>query len=367
MNKAGLLRVRMDRGHFYALVAFFFCAIMFYVVYAIVAPFLTSLGWAGVIGVLTFPLYRRLRARLGERDTVAAGLMTPAVVLTLVVPFVGLTFFLVQEAAMAYGFLEKIAADGGKSIVESVQNHPVVKPWIARIEDYTGPLSFEIDTRLLPEMKEVAAKVLGYSKEIVKNVFVFTIKLILMVITLFFIYRDGERIQRHVLAIVPLTAANKDILTDTIRRVLKAVMYGVFLTCLVQGALGGIGFWVAGLPSPLLFGAIMAVCALIPVVGTGLIWLPAAIYLLANGEIVRGIGLIIWGFVAVSSIDNVIRPFFISGKARLPVLVIAIGGLGGLASFGLLGAVVGPIVLALFLALFEMYRGEVEAGEGGKA
>ncbi|ABB31392.1 protein of unknown function UPF0118 [Geobacter metallireducens RCH3] len=354
----------MDRGHFYALVAFSFCAILGYVVYAIVSPFLNSLGWAAVIGILTFPIYRRLRAGLGARDTLAAGLMTPATVLTLVVPFVGLTFFLVQEAAVAYGFLEKIAADGGESLVMSIQNHPVVKPWIARIEAYTGPLGFEIDTRFLPEMKEVAARVLNYSKEIVKNVFIFSIKLLLMVITLFFIYRDGERVQRHALAVIPLTEANKQILTDTVRRVLKAVMYGVFLTCLVQGALGGIGFWAAGLPSPLLFGAIMAVCALIPVVGTGLIWLPAAIYLLANGEVVKGIGLIIWGFVAVSSIDNVIRPFFISGRAKLPVLVIAIGGLGGLASFGLLGAVAGPIVLALFLALFEMYRDEVETGEG---
>ena len=356
----------MDRGHFYALLAFFFCAVMLYVVYAIVAPFLAPLGWAGVIGVLTFPLYRRLRGGVGERDTVASGLMTPAVVLILVIPFVGLTFFLVQEAAVAYGFLEKIAADGGRALVESIQNHPVVRPWLARIEAYTGPLGFEIDTRILPGMKEVASKVLGYSKEIVKNVFVFSIKLILMVISLFFIYRDGESVQQHVLAIIPLTEANKNILTDTVRRVLKAVMYGVFLTCLVQGALGGIGFWAAGLPSPLLFGAIMAVCALIPVVGTGLIWLPAALYLLANGEIVKGIGLIVWGFVAVSSIDNVIRPFFISGKAKLPVLVIAIGGLGGLASFGLLGAVIGPIVLALFLALFEMYRGEVQAETGEK-
>lgn len=358
----------MDRGYFYSLLAFSFCVIIFYVVFSIVAPFLPSLGWAGVIGVLTFPVYRRLRAGVGGRDTIAAGIMTPVVVLTLVIPFVGLTFFLVQEATVAYGFLEKIAADGGKSLVESIQNHAVVRPWLNRIEAYTGPLSFEIDGRLFPEMKEVATKVFGYSKELIKNVFVFIIELILMVITLFFIYRDGENVQRHVLAIIPLTEENKKVLVDTIRRVLRAVMYGVFLTCLVQGALGGLGFWVAGLPSPILFGAIMAVCALIPVVGTGLVWLPGALYLLANGEIARGAGLIIWGVLAVSSIDNVIKPFFISGKAKLPVLVIAIGGLGGLASFGLLGAVVGPIVLALFLALFEMYRGEVETvgkGAGG--
>lgn len=354
----------MDRSHFYALAAFFFFALMLYVVYAIVSPFLAPLGWAAVIGILTFPLYRRLRRRCGGQETLAAGVMTPAVVMTLVIPVTGLTFFLIHEATLAYTFLEKIAADGGQSLLDGIQHHPFISRVLAVLEPYTGPLSLEIDTRVLPEVKEVAATVLGYSKEIAKNFFLFTLKLILMVITLFFIYRDGERIQRHFLAVVPLTAAHKEMLVETVRRVLTAVMYGVFLTCLVQGALGGIGFWAAGLPAPALFGAIMAVCALIPVVGTGLIWLPGALYLILNGEVAKGVGLMVWGLVAVSSIDNVIRPFFISGKAKLPVLVIAIGGLGGLAAFGVLGAVVGPIVLALFLALFDIYRREVEAGQG---
>jgi predicted PurR-regulated permease PerM len=356
----------MDRGHFYALLGFLAVTLMLYLVYAIVSPFLAPLGWAAVIGVLTFPLYRRLRARVGGNELVAAGIMTPAVVITLVVPVVGLTFFIIQEATLAYQFLERVAADGGEAVFAKVRSHHLIHPWVSRIEAYTGPLSLEIDTTFLPEVKEVAAKVLGYSKEAVKNAFIFILKIILMVIALFFIYLDGERVQRRVLAIIPLTEQHKTVLTETVRRVLTAVMFGVFLTCLVQGALGGIGFMVAGVPSPILFGAMMAVCALIPVVGTALIWLPAAIYLLLNGEVVQGVGLMIWGFAVVSSIDNVIRPFFISGKAKLPVLVIAIGGLGGLASFGLLGAVIGPLVLALFLALFDMYQEEL-AGRDGDA
>lgn len=355
----------MDRAHFFALTAFFFFALVLYLVYSIVAPFLTPLGWAGVIGVLTFPLYRRLRERLGGREGLAAGVMTPAVVLTLVIPVVGLTFFLVQEAAIAYNFLEKTAADGGESLIRGIQEHPFIKTWLSRLEQYIGPVSLEVDETLLPGVQEVAAKILGYSKAVAKNFFLFTLKLILMVIALFFIYRDGERAQRQFLAVIPLTSAHKEMLVETVRRVLTAVMYGVFLTCLVQGMLGGVGFWAAGLPAPALFGAIMAVCALIPVVGTGLIWLPGAIYLLLNGELMQGLGLMAWGLLVVSSIDNVIRPFFISGKAKLPVLVIAIGGLGGLAAYGVLGAVVGPILLALFLALFDIYRGEMERGEEG--
>jgi len=143
--------------------------------------------------------------------------------------------------------------------------------------------------------------------------------------------------------------------------VLGAVMYGVILTCLAQGALGGLGFWVAGLPSPLLFGTLMAICAPIPFVGTALIWLPGAIYLLIQGQMLPGLLLIAWGVLAVSSIDNILRPLFISGKAKLPILVIVFGVLGGILAFGLSGLVAGPVVLAIIMVFFDAAREEPAA------
>jgi predicted PurR-regulated permease PerM len=132
---------------------------------------------------------------------------------------------------------------------------------------------------------------------------------------------------------------------------------------MVQGALGGLGFWAAGLPSPFLFGTLMAICAPIPFVGTALIWAPGAIYLLIQGKTMAGLLLIAWGVVAVSSIDNVIRPLFISGRAKLPILLIVFGVIGGLLAFGLAGVVAGPIILAVSLIFFEVYRAETAAGQ----
>jgi predicted PurR-regulated permease PerM len=350
----------MDRPLFYTLTAFSLLALMLYLVYAVVAPFLASLCWAGVIGILTFPVYRRMRSRLYGRENVAAGVMTIVVVLLLVLPVVGLTFFIAKEAAIVYGFLERVTADGGQQVVDNITSHPLLKPWLNRLESYVGPLDFSFDTTVFPEMKQVATAILNYSKALVKNVFIIFIKLILIVIALFFIYRDGERFRQQLLSVIPLNDTHKQMLVDTVERVLMAVVYGVFLTCLVQGTLGGLGFWVTGLPSPVLFGAMMSVSALIPVVGTALFWLPGAAYLLMTGDVVQGAGLIVWGFAAVSSIDNIIRPFFISGKAKLPILVVAVGGLGGLVTFGVIGVVVGPLLLALFLAIFDIYRHDVE-------
>jgi predicted PurR-regulated permease PerM len=211
-------------------------------------------------------------------------------------------------------------------------------------------------------LKKIAAFLLGFSTAILKNFFLMIIKLVLMVITLFFLYRDGEAFLQRFLSVIPLEEAESDALLDTVRRVLSAVIYGILLTCLVQGILGGIGFWFSGLPSPILFGALMAVAALVPVVGTALIWLPGALWLFARGEVVMGIVLLAWGMIVVGMIDNLLRPLFISGRAHLSLFIIALGVLGGVFAFGPLGVVTGPIILALFLAVFEIYARRVFPG-----
>jgi len=190
----------------------------------------------------------------------------------------------------------------------------------------------------------------------VKNFISFLVKLILTVITLFFIYKDWGHFQQEFWSIIPLKKADCDLLENTIKRILKAVIFGIVLTCLVQGVLGGIGFWFSGLPLPLLFGAIMALCALIPFVGTALVWLPAVCYLLLQGEVTKGIILLLWGLFIVGTIDNFIRPIFISSKAGTPVLLIALGALGGLVAFGPSGMVFGPVLLVLLRALYDIYK-----------
>jgi len=353
----------MDRRLFFTLLNFFFLFGFLYLVYQILAPFLDTLGWAGVIGIATYPLYRRLRNRFPGRDTIAASIMTPLVVMTLVVPFVLFIFILGGEVSQVYQHLEKVTAAGGSDVLGTLSRNSVIQPVLERIQPLLDMLDIELGNTLLPALKSLATFLLGYSTAILKNVFLMIIKLVLMVITLFFLYRDGESFLRRFLSVLPLEEAESDVLLDTVRRVLSAVIYGILLTCLVQGILGGIGFWFTGLPSPILFGALMAVAALVPVVGTALIWLPGALWLLAGGEVVMGIVLLAWGMIVVGMIDNLLRPLFISGRAHLSLFIIALGVLGGVFAFGPLGVVTGPIVLALFLAVFEIYARRVFPGE----
>jgi predicted PurR-regulated permease PerM len=334
-----------------------------YLLFTILAPFLALLVWAGAIGIITYPLYEKLLRRCGGGENRAAALMTAAFVVALAGPLTGLVFSLSREAALAYQYLERANTGGGGIALGDLLSHPAVAPWLERVKPLTDMFDLELDAMVLPAVKKGLTSMLNYSTGIVKNIFGFLFKLVLMLVTLFFIYRDGRHFLRRFWGVVAIGEPLRETIVATVTRVLGAVMYGVILTCVVQGTLGGLGFWVAGLPSPFLFGTLMAICAPIPFVGTALVWLPGALYLLAQGETLSGVLLIVWGVVAVSSIDNILRPLFISGRAKLPILVIVFGVLGGFLTFGLSGVVAGPVILALVMVLFEANREET-AGTG---
>lgn len=354
----------MDRSLFTTLLAYTFALLIAYLLYTILAPFLGALVWAGAISVITFPLYEKLLTRCKGREIPAAALMTAAVVMAVIIPLVGLIVTVSREAALAYQYLENATADGAGLALGNLLTHPAVIPWLERIKPLTSSLNLDLNAMLLPAVKKGLATLLNYSTGILKNFFEFLFKLMLMVISLFFFYKDGAKFLERFWRVVDIREGLKTTISDTVKRVLGAVMYGIVLTCLVQGALGGLGFKVAGLPSPILFGALMAICALIPVIGTALIWLPGALYLLMHGQTLWALLLIAWGVVVVSGIDNILRPLFISGIAKLHILIIILGVLGGILAFGITGVVAGPVILALVLVFFEESRQEPALPEG---
>ncbi len=355
----------MDRKIFLALITFAFLLGALALVVVIVGPFLRALAWAGVVGMLTFPLYRSLRSRLQERSTLAAAIMTPLVVAVLVLPVVGLVFLITQDVTLLYHFLEEQAALKPKPLVLDFSEYPWLQSLLKHLKPTLESYGISSERPILDSLQRVMTFLLSYSAAIFKNFLSFCVKLLMMVVALFFIYRDGDIFQQHFWSVIPLADDHKRMLARTVKNVLTAVMYGIFLTCIVQGLLGGLGYWVCGLPSPLLLGVLTAATALVPVVGAALVWVPAGIYLVLQGQAMPGVGLLLWGALVVSAIDNVLRPLFISGHGHLPILAVALGVLGGLAAFGFVGLIVGPLTLALFLAVFKIYREQMESVRPG--
>ncbi len=346
----------MDTKVLGALVAYTVGLLFLYLLYLLLSPFATAIVWAAVIGIATFPLYEKLRGLFRGRDGAASAVMTLLVLLVIVLPTLGLVVLLAGEAADAYRYLESAAASGGITGFESLRAHPSIAPWIARAESLLRALEIDVAKDLLPPAKQAVASLGGVARGLVANVFISLFNLLMTLVLLFFIYRDGRRLQDEFWGVLPIPEADKTTLKVNVSRVLSAGVIGILGTCVVQGLLGGVGFWIAGLPSPVLFGSLMAVASLVPFVGTALFWLPGGIYLLVAGHTAKGIFLLAWGALVVGSADNVVRPLVIGGKADLPFSLMALGAIGGFAAFGLIGVVIGPVVISLALVVFGMYK-----------
>jgi predicted PurR-regulated permease PerM len=182
-----------------------------------------------------------------------------------------------------------------------------------------------------------------------------------MLFLLFFFLRDGDQMLATAVRLIPMTPERRGQLVGHVAAVTRAVVFGSLFTALVQGLLVGVGFALVGLPSPVVFGAVAAVASLIPFVGTALVWVPAVGVLFLQGRWIAALFLAAWSVAVVSSADNVVRPLFISGRAQISTLPVFLGLLGGVTAFGPIGLVVGPVVVALTLALLR-FADEARAG-----
>jgi predicted PurR-regulated permease PerM len=185
-----------------------------------------------------------------------------------------------------------------------------------------------------------------------------TLGMFIMFFVLFYLFRESQESYERLRALIPLAPTLKDKLIEEVTSVTWAVVYGQVMTGLIQGTLGGIGLLIFGAPNPILWGFMMIIFSFLPVVGTALIWVPAGIFLILSGATFRGIGLLIWGGVLVTNVDNFVKPRLISGRSNIHPVTVLLGVLGGLKLFGFIGLVVGPLILALFIALVHFYEEE---------
>lgn len=326
--------------------------------FIVVAPFIVPLAWAAIISYASWPYAQRVRTWCHGRDTLAAFVTTFLAAVTLFLPLLWLAWLAQQELSNIYPALQTIIAEPSQ-MMAFIKKMPVMGEWLSswltqHLELFANPegISDAIQTWLTAHLNELATVAGGIGKNIVKMLFV--------VIILFFFYRDGAHIMqqiRHVLAkyIGPQTHGYIHAAGSTTR----AVVYGVLLTALIQGVVAGLGYWVAGLSSPVIFGVVTALLALVPFC-TPLAWGSAGLWLLAQGHTVEAIGIWIWGAAVVSQLDNVLRPIFISSVSRIPFLLVLFGVLGGLLAFGLIGLFIGPIILTVVWAVWREWTAHLD-------
>jgi predicted PurR-regulated permease PerM len=231
-----------------------------------------------------------------------------------------------------------------------------IKEWLGRILPENALDPEVIKAQALSSARVVGKNFAGVSTAMLGSLTSFMIDFMLLLFALFFVLRDHDKLITFIRHALPLSRSQEDTLLKEVKDVSKSALLGSLLTAVTQGIVGGFGLWLAGFPA-LFWGAIMAVASLIPVVGTALIWVPAAIYLFLTGDTGWAIFMLVWGVVVVGSIDNFLRPLFMQG-ATMNTVIVFFSLLGGLQVFGLIGLIYGPIVFSITLVFFKMYENE---------
>lgn len=328
----------------------------------ILSPFFYPIMWAFILAATFYPLFTKLLVRLHNRRQLGAAVMTLMVLAIAVLPAVYLIFLGIQEAVQAYDTTAQWVREGGvRELGMSMSQLPV----IGKIsQEMFGRVivsnSSRLESSVLEGGKVISSFLLAQGADLAKNAFLFVTDFLVMVFTLFFLFRDGDHFYRSVYVAIPLDPDHKAKMFERMNGTISAVMQGTLLTALAQGATAGLTYWALGVRFSIFLGAVSAVLSLLPVGGTALVWIPVAIYLFFTGSIVKGCIMLGVGIGLVGLMDNLLQPFLIGNKAQLPMLFLFFASLGGLASFGLLGLFIGPIILAVLLETFRIYQDEFQ-------
>ena len=329
--------------------------------YAVLHPFIVPVAWAGIIAYATWPLYRRLRASMRRYPTLAALLMTLMLTAALVLPALWLASLLRTELGTAISTVTGAIRAGTLALPDFIRNLPWAGDALQRLlEQLTGdPENF--GTQMNTWVRQGLDQAVALIGDVGRN----AAKLGFALITVFFFYRDGDKVLRQVQEVLRRFLGERvDGYLVAVGSMTKAVVWGLVATALAQGVVAGLGYWWAGVAAPILLSAVTALIAMIPF-GTPFAWGSIGIWLLISGDTVGGIGLLLWGALVVSWVDNLVRPLVISNATRIPFVLVMFGVLGGLAAFGLVGLFLGPVVLAVLMAVWREWMEESELLRAG--
>jgi len=391
-----------------ALIALYLCWLM-------LQPFIEVLLWAVVLVIVFMPVHRRVRARVGSPGW-RAMLSCLLVVVVILVPLTLVSLAIVREVSHIAqslqpkseekgdtqdakttqpdqprqqnrdGATQTTQAQGGdarpeegkKAQADGAQagqgggaglldlNSPYFSRARAWVEQHVDiPDDFDSKQFVADRLKSFGGAIAGRTLGLVGGVVGIIIEIFFVIFTMYYLFRDGERMREAVYNVLPLDDRRAREIIDRTQEVISASVYGVLVIALIQGTLGGLAFWALGLPSALLWGVVMVFLSMIPMAGAFVVWVPAAIYLVITGAYVKAIILTVWGALVIGSVDNFLRPKLVGEKTRLHELLIFFSVLGGLQVFGVIGLVLGPVVVAIAIALLDVLRSSGDSERGG--
>jgi predicted PurR-regulated permease PerM len=312
--------------------------------------YMMAIFLAAITSAMLYPLYQKITAWTGGKKSIGSGITILIFLLVIILPLGGLL-----------GIITAQAINVGQSVSPWIQSHINQTQSLTSILEELPFSDYLIDHQdtILQKLGQLVGSISRFLINSLSSFTLMTVQFIFMTFiflyTLFFFFMDGEEILKKILYYMPMEDKEEQLLLHKFTSVTRATIKGTLVIGVIQGGLAGIAFAVVGIPSAVFWGTIMTVLSVIPVVGAGLVWVPAVIVLIVNGAVAKGVGLAIFCALVVGSADNVLRPKLVGKDTKMHELLIFFGTLGGLAMFGIMGFVIGPIIAALFVTFWEIY------------
>lgn len=327
----------------------------------VISPFYGAILWGVVIAIMFVPLNRRLVRAMPGRKNTSALITLLAIIALVIIPAVFISISLAEEVIGLYARVRSNEFDFAQIFADVQKGLP---PWASGLLERFGftnvdTIAQKLSAGVATVARFLAQSVLGFSQ----SAFSFMAATGVMLYLAFFLLRDGDRLSLQIGSRIPLLVEHKIALSEKFATVIRATIKGSLVVAMVQGMIGGFIFWVLGVEAALLGGVAMGFFSLLPAIGTGLIWVPVAIYLLATGALWQGLVLVFCGLFVIGMVDNVLRPVLVGKETRMPDYIVLISTLGGLSIFGINGFILGPVIAALFMAAWDIF-GRANAANG---
>jgi predicted PurR-regulated permease PerM len=334
----------------------FLLIVLGYLTYKIMKPFLTAIAWAAVFSIIFYPFYVSLTKKIRIKSV--ASIMTVILILIIIIgPLTYLSLILIDE-------LKVVASDineGRFSFISDLFKKPQSTGLMEKVSSYLGVENPEMERVLMDNIKRMGKVIIENLSIRFTNIFSAAINFVFMIFTVFFFLKDGPGFLLKAKDYLPFNEEQKNRLANQVKDMVVSTIYGGTLVAIIQGTLGGLAFYFFGISSPVLWGLVIAVMSFVPLLGTFSIWGPHAIFLIIGGNYMNGIGLFMFGFFVISMVDNILKPLIIGTRTEMPTIVIFFSVLGGIKLFGLIGLIMGPLIMAIFLSVFEIFR-NIEGG-----
>jgi predicted PurR-regulated permease PerM len=345
----------VERKHFASMLIISIIILSFYLLYVVFSPFLVPIIWAILLAIIFYPIHRRLNSWLRGRKPLCAFVMTVMVVLVIVLPCTYILSVLASEAISAYVFFERGLENGEFRSILEIKDQPFFQGLWQRLNQYVDLSALDLDSLLLENLRKVSTFAINQTSRMIRRFSFIIINFCLVVVSLYYLFKDGDTFLRKIREAIPLDPHDKDLLVERLEEMVYATLYGGILVALLQGFLGGFALWILGISAPIFWGTCMAFLSFLPVIGPFIVWGPVVVYFFFQGSILKGIILLIWGGVVVGLSDNFLRPILISKRTKLHTVLLFFGVLGGLKAFGLLGIIVGPLVVTICMTILDIY------------